>query len=112
MYLPTSLGQPQRKAGCSRWERSQDGFSRVVAKHYVRTVLGQSLKLKSTKRFTATLWRVDFPKNIAVWVTFAGVPDHVEAARVNPIGPAGPRRVYAYSCTREGNLVLNELKQP
>jgi hypothetical protein len=62
-------------------------------------------------RVTATAWRIDFPNNIAVYVTLAKVPDFVVAARWYP-KPAGPSRFYTYSCTRDGKLVFTERKRP
>jgi len=111
MYMQTSLGQPQAKGDCSGWERDQESFSRVIAKQHIRTELGQSLDVTRMMRVTPTAWRIEFPNNIAVYVTLAKVPDFVVAARWYP-KPAGPSRFYTYSCTQDGRLVLSERKGP
>jgi hypothetical protein len=111
MYMPTSLGQPQAKGDCSGWERDPESFSRVVAIHHIRTEMGQPLDVKRMMRVSPTLWRIEFPNNIAVYVSLARVPDFVVAARWYP-KPAGPSRFYTYSCTPQKNLVLSERKQP
>jgi hypothetical protein len=46
MYVPTSLGQPPAKGDCSGWERDPESFGAAVAKHHLRTELGQSLEVK------------------------------------------------------------------
>ena len=111
MYMPTSLGQGQGGGDCSGWERDQESFGAAVAKHYVRTVMGKSLPVNRMTRVTPTAWRVDFPGNVAIYLTFAKIPDFVAAARWYP-KPAGPSRFYTYSCTPGGQLVLSERKQP
>jgi hypothetical protein len=111
MFMPTSLGQPQGQANCSGWEKDAESFSRVIAKHHIRTELGRPLDVKSMTQITPTAWRIDFPNDIAVYVTLARVPDFVVAARWYP-KPAGRSRFYTYSCTPGGQLVLSERKQP
>jgi hypothetical protein len=46
MYRLTNLGEPQSKGDCSGWQRDPESFSKRVAEHYVRTVLGQTLSAK------------------------------------------------------------------
>jgi hypothetical protein len=111
MYVPTSLGQGQAKGDCSGWERDPESFGAAVAKHHLRAEMGQSLHVKRMMRVTPTTWRIDFPRNIAVYVSLKQVPHFVVAARWYP-EPAGPSRFYTYSCTRDGKLVLSERKQP
>ncbi len=111
MYMPTSLGQAQGQTDCSGWAKDPQSLSRVVAKHHIGIELGQPLDVKRMTRITATTWRIDFPKDIAVYVSLSRVPDFVAAARWYP-KPAGRSRFYTYSCTRDGNLVLSERKQP
>jgi hypothetical protein len=55
--------------------------------------------------------RVEFPNDIAVYVTLAKVPDVVVAARWYP-KPAGPSRFYTYACTPDGRITFSERKQP
>ncbi len=120
MYMPTSLGQALGGADCSRWETDPQSFSKVVAEHYVRTVLGVRTLLgppPTVKRITAPFpmspWLrvVTFSNDIVVLVSFQKVPDFVVAARWYP-KPAGPSRFYTYSCAPDGGLVLSERKQP
>jgi hypothetical protein len=86
-------------------------FSTAVARHLIRTELGLPLSVNKVTQASPTAWRVDFPNNIAVYVTFAYAPDFVAAARWYP-KPAGPSHHYTYSCTWDGRLVLNEHKRP
>ncbi len=112
MYMLTSLGQGQGGGDCSGWERDPQSFGKVVAEHHVRTELGKPLSATGGPyRVTPTAWRINFPINIAVYVTLARIPDFVAAARWYP-KPAGPSRFYTYSCTPGGQLVLSERKQP
>jgi hypothetical protein len=80
MYVPTSLGQPQAKGECSGWQRAPESFSRVVAKHHIRTEMGQPLNVQRRMRVSPTVWRIEFPQNMAVYVGLARVPDFVVAA--------------------------------
>lgn len=43
MYMPTSLGQPQAQTDCSGWGKAPQSFVNVIAKHHIRTELGQAL---------------------------------------------------------------------
>lgn len=112
MYVPTSLGQPQGQGDCSGWERDPQSFTSVVAKHHLRTELGQPMSpISGPYHVGGKTWRTNFPNKIAVYVTLAKVPDFVVAARWEP-KPAGKSRFYTYSCTRDGRLVLTERKKP
>lgn len=93
------------------WEKDAESFSRVVAKHHIRNELRRSLDVKRMSRVTSTTWRIDFPNNIAVYVSLEKVPDFVVAARWYP-EPAGPSRYYTYSCTSGGQPVFTERKRP
>ena len=46
MYMLANLGEPQSKEDCSGWERDPESFSKRVAEHYARTVLGKTLHAK------------------------------------------------------------------
>lgn len=115
MYMPTSLGQPQATAACSGWESDPESFSKRVAEHYVRTVLGQSLRAwrivpyypSGNKKYM----EVQFSPSLAVGVSFVKIPDYVIALRLRA-QPPGPPRYYTYSCTLDGNLILSERKPP
>jgi hypothetical protein len=112
MYALTSLGQAQAGADCSGWERDPQSFGKIVAEHYVRTVLGQALSATlGPARVTAWTWRVGFPNDIAVYVSFEKVPNFVAAAQWYP-KPAKPTRYYTYHCTQQGQLVLSERQPP
>lgn len=111
MYMSVGLGQPQTQSDCSGWEKDPESFSRVIAKHHIRTELGQSLNVKRMSRVTQTAWRIEFPNDIAVYVTLAEVPDFVVAARWYP-KPAGKSRFYTYSCTSDGQVVFTERQRP
>jgi hypothetical protein len=120
MYIPTSLGQAQGKANCSRWETDPESFSKVVAEHYVRTVPGVRSVLglfptvtRSTAPFPRSPWMqvVTFSNGFVVYVSFEKIPNFVAAALWYP-KPAGPTRFYTYSCTPGGQLVLSERKKP
>lgn len=115
MYMSTTLGEPQAKASCSGWESDPESFSKRVAEHYVRTVLGQSLSAKrivpyypsGNKRFM----EVQFSPGLAVGVSFVKIPDYVIALRLRA-QPPGPPRYYTYACTPKGDLVLSERRPP
>ena len=48
---------------------------------------------------------------VAVYVSFAKLPDFVVAARWEP-KPAGRSRYYTYSCTPQGEVVFRERAKP
>ncbi len=112
MYL-NRLGKDQGGEDCSGWEKDPESFSKVVAEHYIRTVLKLPLKAKSIKPYypnkrAMEVWFPGFPKDIVIGVSFVKLPDYVIAARIKNI-PAGPRRCYAYRC-QGGQLSLQERK--
>jgi len=111
MYITPNLGEPQLRGDCSGWEKDPQSFSKRVAEHYARTVLGQSLGAKSIRppRENSIRWEVLFPDNIVVAVIFA--KDFVAVGRIYT-DPIGPIRHYNYSCTPSGDLVLKERKLP
>jgi hypothetical protein len=96
---------------CSGWESDPQSFSRVIAKHHVRTETGRSLEVKGVRRVSSTAWRVDFPGGVAVYVTLSRVPDLVAAARWYP-KPAGQTRYYGYSCAPDGQVTFRERGRP
>jgi len=111
MYLATTLGQPQSQGDCSGWERNAEYFSKVIAEHHLFTEFGRSIRAtRQPYRVTAattwrTTWRINFPNNVAVYVSLANVPDFVAAVRRKP-DPPGPVRYYTYSCKPDGMLVF------
>jgi hypothetical protein len=112
MYV-TSLGQNQGIADCSGWEKDPESFSKVVAEHYIRTVMKLNLKAKSIKPYypnkrAMEVWFSSFPKDIVIGVSFVKLPDYVIAARIKNT-PAGPKRCYTYQC-QAGQLSLTERK--
>lgn len=109
MYMLTNLGEPQSSGDCSGWERDSQSFSKRVAEHYMRTVLGQPLNARSIRQGSAIRWEVRFSDSIVVAVVFA--KGFVAAARIFT-SPIGPIRHYNYSCTEKGDLVLTERKLP
>ncbi len=109
MYLASSLAQTA--SDCSGWERDPQSFGVAVAKHHLQTVMGKSLPVRRMSQVTATAWRADFPDGIAVYLTFAKIPDFVAAARWYP-KPADGTRFYRYTCTPDGRLVLTERQKP
>lgn len=101
MYL-NRLGKDQGGDDCSGWEQDPESFSKVVAEHYIRTVMGLALKAKSIKPYypnksAMEVWFSSFPKDIVIGVSFVKLPHYVIAARIKNI-PAGPARCYTYQC--------------
>ncbi len=114
MYVLTNLGQATISGDCSGWERDPESFSKRVAEHYVRTVLGQSLRAQRIIPYWPTSKKgmeVIFSDDLAVGVSFMKIPDYVIALRLRA-HPPGPPRYYTYICTSEGNLVLQERPKP
>jgi hypothetical protein len=109
MYMLADLGEPQSGGDCSGWERDRDSFSKRVAEHYARTVLGQPLSARSIRQGSAVRWEVRMSDDIVIAVVFA--KDFVATARIH-ISPMGPIRHYNYSCTPQGDLVLTDRKLP
>ena len=109
MYMLTNLAEPQDAGDCSGWERDPQSFSKRVADHYLRTVLGLSLMARSIRPPGpgSVRWEVLYPNNIVIAVIFA--KGFVAAARIHPWGPI---RHYNYSCTPQGDLVLSERPLP
>jgi hypothetical protein len=111
MYALTNLGQGQSAVDCSGWESDPQSFSKVVAEHYVRTVLGHALSpTRGPARVTARTWRIVSIGHRRVRLV-QKVPTLVAAAQWYP-KPAKPTRYYNYSCTPQGQLVLSERQQP
>jgi hypothetical protein len=114
MYMLTTLGEPESKASCSGWESDPESFSKRVAEHYVRTVLGQSLSAKRIVPYwpkSKKGMEVIFSDDLAVGVSFVKIPHYVIALRLR-VQPPGPPRYYTYFCTPDGDLVLAERKKP
>ena len=112
MYV-TGLGQGKNGTDCSGWEKDPESFSKVVAEHYIRTVLKLPLKAKRIVPYVASrrimeVWFRWFPKDIIIGVSFVKLPYYVIAARIKNI-PAGPARCYTYQCPR-GKLSIQECK--
>jgi hypothetical protein len=109
MYVMTSLGEPQGTGDCSGWERDPQSFSKRVADHYLRTVLGQSLMAKQIRppQQGSVRWEVLYPNDIVIAVIFA--KGFVATARIYPWGPI---RHYNYSCTQQGDIVFQDRKLP
>lgn len=114
MYMLANLGEPQSKGDCAGWERDPESFSKRVAEHYARTVLGKTLHAKrifpywpSSKKAMEVL----FSDDLSVGVSFVKLPDYVIALRLRA-QPPGPPRYYTYSCTPQGDLLLAERKKP
>jgi len=115
MYTLIGLGEPQPNVSCTGWESDPESFSKRVAEHYVRTVLGQSLRAwrivpyypSGNKKYM----EVQFSPSLAVGVSFLKVPDYVIALRLRA-QPPGPPRYYTYSCTLDGNLILKDRPKP
>ena len=108
MYI-TDLGEGPNGSACAGWERDRDSFSKRVAEHYARTVLGQPLSARSIRQGSAVRWEVRMSDDIVIAVVFA--KDFVATARIH-ISPMGPIRHYNYSCTPQGDLVLTDRKLP
>ena len=108
MYM-MNLGEGQSAGDCSGWERDRESFSKRVAEHYARTVLGQPLSARSIRQGSAVRWEVRMSDDIVIAVVFA--KDFVATARIH-ISPMGPIRHYNYSCTPQGDLVLTDRKLP
>ncbi len=108
MYVLANLGQAAISGNCSGWERDRQSFSKRVAEHYVRTVLGQSLSAKSIRQGSPVRWEVRLSDTIVIAVVFD--QGFVAAARMGT--PLGPIRHYDYSCTAAGDLVLTDRKLP
>lgn len=114
MYILTTLGEPQPNVSCSGWESDPESFSKRVAEHYVKTVLGQSLSAKRIVPYwlkSKNGMEVIFSDDLAVGVSFVKIPDYVIALRLRA-NPPGPPRYYTYVCTSDGNLVLTERAKP
>lgn len=114
MYVLANLGQAPISGSCSGWESDPESFSKRVAEHYVRTVLGQSLSAKRIVPYwpkSKKGMEVIFSDDLAVGVSFVKIPDYVIALRLRA-QPPGPPRYYTYSCSPDGNLILTELKKP
>lgn len=107
MYI-TNLGQGQNSSACSGWERDRESFSKRVAEHYARTVLGQPLSAKNISQGSAVRWEVRMSDGIVIAVIFA--KGFVAAARIHPSW--GPTRHYNYNCTPQGDLILTDRKLP
>lgn len=115
MYTLTSLGLAPSSGSCSGWESDPESFSKRVAEHYVRTVLGQSLSARRIVPYYPSgnkkYMEVQFAPGLEVGVSFVKIPDYVIALRLRA-HPPGPPRYYIYSCTPDGNLVLKERPAP
>jgi hypothetical protein len=109
MYMLTNLGELENGKGCSGWERDPQSFSKKVADHYLRTVLGLSLTARTIRppQPGSVRWEVWYPNDIIIAVIFA--KGFVAAARIHPWGPI---RHYDYSCMPNGDMVLTERKPP
>ena len=89
-----------------------ESFVRVIAKHHIRTELGQPLSpIGGPYKVTEKTWSVEIPNDIVVYATLAKVPDFVVAARWFP-KPARQSRFYTYSCNSDGNVVFSERQKP
>jgi hypothetical protein len=108
MYMLASLGEPQSNGDCSGWESDKESFSKRVAEHYARTVLGQPLSAMSIHQGSPVRWEVRMSDGIVIAVVFA--KGFVATARIHPSW--GPIRHYNYSCTQQGDLVFTERKLP
>jgi hypothetical protein len=109
MYMLANLGEPQGSGDCSGWEKDRESFSKRVAEHYARTVLGQPLSASSIRQGSPVRWEVRMSDGIVIAVVFA--KDFVATARLFP-SPLGPIRHYNFSCTPQGDLVLTDRKLP
>jgi hypothetical protein len=109
MYMMANLGEGQSVGDCSGWERDPQSFSKRVADHYLRSVLGQSLMAKQIRppQQGSVRWEVLYRNDIVIAVIFA--KGFVAVARIYPWGPI---RHYNYSCTPQGDLVLSERPLP
>ena len=105
----TNLAEPQNTGDCSGWERDPQSFSKRVADHYLRTVLGLSLMARSIRppQPGSVRWEVLYPNNIVIAVIFA--KGYVATARIYPWGPI---RQYTYTCTSKGDLLLSDRPLP
>jgi hypothetical protein len=101
----TNLAEPQNAGDCSGWKRDPQSFSKRVADHYLRTVLGLSLMARSIRppQPGSVRWEVLYPNNIVIAVIFA--EGFVATARIHPWGPI---RQYTYTCTSKGDLLLSD----
>lgn len=108
MYM-RNLAEPQNAGDCSGWERDPQSFSKRVADHYLRTVLGLSLTARSIRppQPGSVRWEVLYPNDIVIAVIFA--KGFVATARIHP---SGPIRHYNYTCTPKGDLVLSNRPLP
>lgn len=89
---------------CSGWESDPQSFSKVIAEHHVRTVLGRDLRGNPTWCNPAgKMCQVDFPGGISVMVSLVKVPDHVIARER---GKDKPRREYTYQCLPDGRVIF------
>ena len=114
MYMLANLGEPQSRGDCSGWERDAESFSKRVAEHYARTVLGKALRAKRIFPYwpnSKKAMEVLFSDDLSVGVSFVKLPDYVIALRLRA-HPPGPPRYYTYSCTPQGDLVITERKKP
>ena len=108
MYM-RNLAEPQNAGDCSGWERDPQSFSKRVADHYLRTVLGLSLTARSIRppQPGSVRWEVLYRNDIVIAVIFA--KGFVATARIHP---SGPIRHYNYTCTPKGDLVLSDRPLP
>jgi hypothetical protein len=114
MYMLENLAEPQSKGDCSGWERDVESFSKRVAEHYVRTVLGKTLSAKRIFPYwpsSKKAMEVRFSDDLSVGVSFVKLPHYVIALRLRA-QPPGPPRYYTYSCTPQGDLVLTQRAKP
>jgi hypothetical protein len=114
MYTLTGFGQPRSGGDCSGWEKDPESFSKRVAEHYVRTVLGLPLKAKRIFPYYSTgkeVMEVEFSDTLGVAVSFKWIPSYVLALRLRH-QPVGPPRWYTYACTPQGDLVLTRRPRP
>ena len=114
MYALIGLGEPQPTVACRGWEKDPESFSKRVAEHYARTVLGKSMSARRSCRII----RPEIEIYGGAICTRPGSrrqlredPDYVIALRLRA-QPSGPARYYTYSCTPDGNLILSEQKKP
>jgi hypothetical protein len=108
MYM-TNLAEALNAGDCSGWERDPQSFSKRVADHYLRTVMGLSLTARSIRspRPGSVRWEVLYPNDIVIAVIFG--KGFVAAARIHPWGPI---RHYNYTCTPQGDLILSDRPLP
>lgn len=96
----------QPASSCSGYESDPQSFAWIVARHYIRTVLGRPFS--SAEKIDCTgngkLCFVEVDPDIRVAVSFARVPSHVIARGVAP--SSGPRREFTYTCSPDGRVTL------